>query len=148
MKRIVVLNWLHVGSLPLGLPLFAAAGCSVSAAPGAPAAGPPAAGCAQDDSVSCQGNATGYSCNGADSPDADDPSLACSDGLESGGVTEYCCVIFSDTSCQVDSTVQGCAWPSYGFSCTGTDSPDEADGSLTCSSPTSAGGLLLYCCTN
>jgi hypothetical protein len=44
--------------------------------------------------------------------------------------------------------VQGCAGDSFGFSCTGSDTPDEADSSLTCSTATPASGALLYCCTH
>jgi hypothetical protein len=112
---------------------------------------PPAAGCAQDSSVvGCGSPSTGYSCGNGESPDQSDPSLVCSVGTVSGdGLTLYCCIQFTSSSCSADPSVQGCVGDSFGFSCTGTDTPDEADSSLTCSSSTpGANGALLYCCTD
>jgi hypothetical protein len=43
--------------------------------------------------------------------------------------------------------VQGCTGNSYGFSCSGSAIPSQADTSLTCSAGVPGnGGLTLYCC--
>ncbi|HEX3769526.1 MAG TPA: hypothetical protein VHV30_01620 [Polyangiaceae bacterium] len=104
--------------------------------------------CAQDSSVAgCVGPATGYSCGNGETPDENDSSLVCSDGTPGdSGFTLYCCVQFTSSTCQPDTTVQGCEGSSIGFSCTGTDTPDEADSSLNCSDGTPSGNELLYCC--
>jgi len=124
--------------------LVGAAGCSASVTP------PPPSGssCAPDDTVPCAGG-SGYSCTGGDTPDEADSTLLCSDGVDGPDGTQYCCASFgtATTTCQQDPTVDSCEPPSIGFSCTGTDSPDEADSSLTCSTgvPGNAGSTL-YCC--
>ncbi len=124
-----------------------ATGCSVNTNNPAPPAPVVAGGCAQDPSVSgCAGNSTGFSCTGGQPPS--DPSLACSVGTPAAGATLYCCVDFSSTTCAPDQSVQGCTGFSFGFSCTGSDRPDEADSSLVCSRPSPGNGALLYCCTD
>jgi hypothetical protein len=110
---------------------------------------PAVVGCAQDDSVQgCTNGAFGYSCGNGESPDQSNSSLDCSDGLvdSSSGLTDYCCIDFTSTTCSPDSSVDSCQGESFGFSCTGTDSPDEADSSLTCSNGVVTGSLTLYCC--
>jgi hypothetical protein len=121
-------------------------GCTASAQVAPP---PPSSGCAQDDAVvGCGSPSNGFSCGNGDSPDQTDSSLVCSDGTPSnGGLILYCCIQFTSSSCVADPSVQGCAGDSFGFSCTGSDTPDDADSSLNCSSPTPASGALLYCCT-
>jgi hypothetical protein len=48
-----------------------------------------------------------------------------------------------------DSTVQGCQAGSFGFSCHGLTTPQQADSSLNCSSGTAdSNGETLYCCTD
>jgi hypothetical protein len=109
----------------------------------------PATGCQPDSSVAgCDSPSNGFSCDTTDSPEQTDSSLVCSAGTPSGGLILYCCIQFTSSSCSADPTVQGCTGDSFGFSCTGTDTPDEADPSLNCSSATPAGGALLYCCTD
>lgn len=50
-------------------------------------------------------------------------------------------------TCSRDSTVVGCVGAAAGYSCSGTESPDETDDSLTCSVGTdNNAGLTLYCC--
>lgn len=109
--------------------------------------------CHYDNSVTARcGSATGYSCTGGQTPYSADPNLVCSEGATGrGGETEYCC--YTQTSaapatstCTQDATVTGCQLPSYGFSCTGSDTPDEDYSNLTCSTPTSGSGATLYCC--
>jgi len=122
-------------------------GCTANAEVAPP---PPVVGCAQDSSVGgCRSPANGFSCGNGESPAQSDSSLDCSVGTESGdGLTLYCCIQFTSSTCAPDPSVQGCLGDSFGFSCTGTDTPDEADPSLNCSSPTGASGALLYCCTD
>jgi hypothetical protein len=124
---------------------FGAAACSANTSPEAPAG--QVEGCGQDSTVSCDQGA-GYSCTGNDTPEDTDSSLACSDGVEVDGATLYCCVTFASSTCMPDDTVVGCTGYSYGFSCTGSDTPDQADSTLDCSQPTQANGALLYCCTD
>ncbi len=108
--------------------------------------------CAQDDTVSgCDSPSIGYSCTGNDTPDQDDSSLICSYGITgNAGSTLYCClptdVAFS--SCTQDDSVDCSdnAGPTFGFTCTGTDTPEDADPSLTCSDATPVNGALTYCC--
>jgi hypothetical protein len=106
--------------------------------------------CAPDDTVAgCSSNSSGYSCGADDTPDQTDPSLLCSTPtIDSNGDSLYCCIKFVSGSCAEDSSVAGCSGDSFGFSCTSTDTPDEADSSLNCSSPTISGGEALYCCTD
>lgn len=105
--------------------------------------------CAQDGTVSCTGGAAGYACTGTDTPDQSDSSLVCSIATPASGEYLYCCFRYSSSSCSQDSSVQGCQAGSYGFSCTGSGTPDQADASLTCSSgtPDPNTGDMLYCCT-
>jgi hypothetical protein len=106
--------------------------------------------CATDTSVTCTGNAVGYQCTSSDSPDQEDSTLNCSTGTPDGSNTDYCCIpLTSGVTCAADSSVSGCQAGSYGFSCTGTDTPDQDDSSLTCSTGTpGTGGETLYCCTD
>lgn len=126
--------------------LVGGAGCSVTTTPDS--SGPT---CGPDSTVACPG-ATGYSCTGGDSPDQSDPGLICSQGKNgNAGSTIYCCAAaFSGTnSCGEDSTVSGCEPPSIGFSCTGSDAPDDPEGdpTLNCSAGVPGNNnSTLYCC--
>jgi hypothetical protein len=141
---------MSVGTMLRGACLFllvAGVGCTVTATPGAPA---PGSTCEPDAvvSMSCTGG-NGYSCTGSDTPDQADPTLICSAGEPlSGDETGYCCVtaFASTVTCAPDSTVMGCASPSIGFSCTGTDTPDDGDMTLICSCGVISGSSTLYCC--
>ena len=109
--------------------------------------------CVADASVAgCTGGSYGYSCTGSDTPAQGNPSLSCSDPAEAkDGSLLYCCIGFSDTagSCEPDATVAGCSGNSYGFSCTGSDRPEQSRSSLTCSTAIAgANNELLYCCSN
>jgi hypothetical protein len=105
--------------------------------------------CMQDSTVTCTGNAQGWSCTGSDTPDQDQSGLVCSTGTAGSGNTEYCCISYSSSTCMQDSTVQGCQGGSYGFSCTGSDTPEQSDSSLNCSTGTAgSNGETLYCCTD
>jgi hypothetical protein len=108
--------------------------------------------CSYDASVpGCVTGAVGYSCAvGATPPDGNDPSLVCSVPTTSNNVDLYCCytnTITTAGTCAQDPTVQGCVPGSYGFSCTGTDTPDMDYSGITCSTPTPGPGANLYCCT-
>jgi hypothetical protein len=105
--------------------------------------------CMQDQTVTCTGSAQGWSCTGSDTPDQDQTGLVCSTGTAGNGDTQYCCIPFTSTTCMQDSTVQGCQAGSYGFSCTGTDTPSQNDSSLDCSTGTAGNnGETLYCCSD
>jgi hypothetical protein len=105
--------------------------------------------CSLHDAVpGCTGNATGWSCTGADTPAQNDASFACSTGTPGGGGTLYCCVALTSSSCKGDASVAGCAAQSFGFSCTGADTPSQANASLQCGAGTPSAGATLYCCTN
>jgi hypothetical protein len=133
-----------------GLAVFglAGVGCTATATAGPAGPAPPASsGCAPDSSVACTGGGGGFSCAEGDVPSDSDPSLACSVGVVTSGEALYCCVAFTSSSCRPDETVQGCTGYSYGFSCTGNDSPDQTDSSLVCSQPSQGNDALLYCCT-
>ncbi len=115
--------------------------------------------CGPDSSVSCSGSATGYSCNAGDPPpDANDSSLVCSEPTSAGDLDTYCCysyTVASGSTCEQDDTVSsGCQPGSYGFSCTGSDTPDQDFGSnLNCSGATAGtdaqgASASLYCCTD
>jgi hypothetical protein len=50
-------------------------------------------------------------------------------------------------TCSPDSSVVGCVGTASGYSCSGTEGPDETDTSLNCSQGTASNtGLTLYCC--
>ena len=117
--------------------------------------------CQGDSSVSCAGGADGYSCAAGDNPpDSVDSSLVCSVPTTVGTEDTYCCytntvTASSSATCVQDPSVtQNCSGDSFGFSCTGSDTPDEDFGSnLNCSQPvsgTDASGnaASLYCCTD
>ena len=110
--------------------------------------------CSFDASVpGCVAGTVGYSCaGGAPPPDAADPSLVCSVPTISGPDDLYCCytttlVATTTPTCTQDFTVAGCPPGSYGFSCTGADTPEQDYSNLTCSAPTPTAGADLYCCT-
>jgi hypothetical protein len=104
--------------------------------------------CAADSNVTgCQAGSSGYSCTGVDTPAQSDSSLVCSEGAPGNGNTEYCCVTWTSSTCVQDSSVQGCPYPSVGFSCNGSSIPSQIDSSLTCGMGTAGNnGLTLYCC--
>jgi hypothetical protein len=97
----------------------------------------------------------GYSCTSTDAPDDSDPTIECSIGVadpSASGTTDYCCLIgetFAAGTCAQDDTVGDCTTPgSYGFSCAGTDTPDQTDATLTCSAgvPDADGTSTDFCC--
>jgi hypothetical protein len=113
-----------------------------------PPPGPPAA-CTPDPAVAdCNGGSLGYTCAG-DRPDRGDTNLVCSDGEPAAnGMTSYCCAPYGQywSDCTVDTGIAGCEGSSFGFKCTGPETPSQADASLACSAGVPSGGDLLYCC--
>ena len=107
--------------------------------------------CVVDTLAGCSDGSTGYSCTLGDLPSFNDPSLACSAAVAGPNGDElYCCLGFSGStgSCAPDSNVSGCSSGSYGYSCSSTDTPDQSQTSLTCSSSTPGpDGALLFCCS-
>lgn len=112
-------------------------------------AGPIESDCTVDTSITTCGDTTAYTCTNDLLPTDVDPTLACGEGVpgDAAGTSSYCCFQFESTTCEPDPNVAGCTDDSYGFSCTSTDSPEDEDGSLSCSDPVRQGGLTLYCCT-
>jgi len=112
-----------------------------------PTSGDIPSGCSADSTLTCDVDALGISCPSGTSPD--DPTLICSDPSPSAdGTTDgFCCLtwVTSGTTCSPDATVTGCDYPSYGFSCTGSDTPDTEDASLTCSADQGTG---TFCCVD
>jgi hypothetical protein len=107
-------------------------------------------GCTPDPTVEgCSGSA-GFSCSTNIAPDQADPTLVCSNGVPGGrGLILYCCVPFQSTSCAPDPTVRDCPGSSIGFSCTGSQTPEDADPNLVCGPGTVGNaGALLYCCSD
>jgi hypothetical protein len=109
--------------------------------------------CAADASVAgCSGGSYGFSCTSSDTPTQGNPALDCSTPVAGqNGSSLYCCIGFSGAtgSCMADSSVVGCAGSSFGFSCTSTDTPDQTQTSLVCSTATAGpNNELLYCCSN
>ena len=134
--------WIRRTSFALA---FAITGCTVSSTSDT---------CSSDSTVArCTQGSTGFSCTGAATPDQTNSAWLCSKGTPDGsGSTLFCCVNFgpatSVTTCKPDLTVSNCPGTAQGYSCTGVESPDQSDGSLSCGPGTSgSGGSTSYCCT-
>jgi hypothetical protein len=141
------------------------AGCTASASVSTTPPAPPAdvGMCTPDSSVDCASGTTGYSCpSGSDAPDQTDTTLVCSVPVSANGADEYCCytntITASGSTCEQDPSVGGCmpdsaGNPSYGFSCTGADTPDMDYSNISCSSGTTGqmdaqgDAATTYCCT-
>jgi hypothetical protein len=124
-----------IRSASLLLFVAAASGCNVTVTSDT---------CTADSAVLCGGGTTGYSCTGNAVP-----NLACSDGIVDGDLTDFCCdtgAVVIPADCKYDTSVVGCGYGSFGFSCSGGGNPEDTDPSLTCSQPVSSGADLLYCC--
>jgi hypothetical protein len=106
-------------------------------------------GCQDDPGLACDVDALGISCPAGTSPDSS--TFVCSDPVANGNLDSYCCIVWSGSTCAEDPNVtSSCGDPAFGFSCTGTDSPDQTDPTLICSDPTTdpTTGDSLYCCTD
>jgi hypothetical protein len=117
-------------------PLPVPAACAASAA-GHPACGP---------------GLVGYSCAGSARPDE---NAEFADGVPEGFVCTdagkvendregYCCTQ-SLTPCAYDP-VAGCAAPTYGYECRGSDRPEAFDPTLFCGEGLAKDDLIVYCC--
>jgi hypothetical protein len=106
--------------------------------------------CVADLSLSCDPGTDGVDCPAGRNPEMDLPGYLCSNpSPQSDGTDGYCCATgFSGSTCMQNSSVPGCVYPTIGFSCTGSDTPDMADPSLTCSAPVTdpTTGDPMYCC--
>ncbi|HLK37703.1 MAG TPA: hypothetical protein VKU41_13175 [Polyangiaceae bacterium] len=107
--------------------------------------------CSADPTVTgCIGSSQGYSCTGSATPD--ETVLNCSSGvLGNAGSTTYCCLPAGATSgtCAPDPTVTTCATGLAGYSCKGSDTPQQSDSTLTCGAATAGNaGSSLYCCSS
>jgi hypothetical protein len=98
----------------------------------------------------CDPGTDGVDCTGGANPEGDFPGYLCSTpSPQADGTDGYCCAVgFTGSTCTQNFAVQGCVYPSVGFSCAGTDVPDESDPSLTCSAGVADPntGDTLYCC--
>jgi hypothetical protein len=126
-----------------GLALLVGAGaCSTSSSDGGST-------CAEDDSISCASGTTGYSCAEGDvRPEATDSSLICSEPLTVNGEDTYCCYTATEVSggtCSEDFSIQCSGEDEYGFSCSGSDMPQNDYPNLA-SCDTEDNGAT-YCCT-
>jgi hypothetical protein len=111
--------------------------------------------CAHDTGAGCVLPNVGYSCMGADRPEAFDSTLFCGTGLRQNGLINYCCGAMSAQVCSANSTVV-CPEGTNGWSCTGPQIPGEADlgvdqsradSPLVCSvAANPAPGQSTYCC--
>jgi hypothetical protein len=115
-----------------------------------PPAGPPMSCTTNPAVVGCTGGSVGYTCAG-DRPDDGDTNLVCNDGTPgAAGMTIYCCAPYGQywSDCTVDTSIAGCVGDSFGFKCSGPESPAEADTTLACSAGTASGKGTLYCCNS
>jgi hypothetical protein len=117
---------------------------------------PPGGSCVQDTEVpGCQPGRFGIACYGPDTPDEDYPPLTCPDlgvpGVSAEGysATLYCCDF---RSCVPTLAVPGCQEGRFGFSCSGSDTPEGYYTGMHCPDPgfsgVSATGkpVTQYCC--
>ena len=123
--------------------------------------------CTKDTNVSCASGTTGFECTGPGLPNegelgidesrSDAPLLCTVPTSMNNGVIAYCCFTPTDepvdSTCLQDQGVAGCASGSYGFACTGTDTPDEDYPRMTCPQGGGRGvdengvSATLFCCT-
>ncbi len=95
---------------------------------------------------------TGCSCDTGTTPDDDDPTRVCGDGVTDGTSDNFCCFDsgFTAGSCTPSQgTTDQCAEGTYGFECaTGDTDPASQDSSLSaCSVPVGDSDTSFYCCT-
>jgi hypothetical protein len=106
--------------------------------------------CTSDPTLQCDPGTDGVQCLAGGNPDANFPGYVCSDPTaQPDGTDAFCCATgFNGSTCGHDESVQGCPYPSVGFSCSGSDTPDQADANLICSTPTQDPNTndQLFCC--
>jgi hypothetical protein len=107
-------------------------------------------GCVVDATIACEPGTDGVDCAQGGNPEANFPGYVCSaPGPQPDGTDGYCCATgFTASTCATDTSIPGCGFPSVGFSCAGSDTPTDADPSLTCSAGVvdQATGDTLFCC--
>ena len=153
------------GSCLLGLMVWLAAACSSSSTPsgassggassgGAGSGGGPSTGGANagtctpgSATLTCNANSVPYSCTGSAQPSQLKPPVDCLVGFTPlNGVSAHCCIVGpQQTTCGGDPSVS-CAAPRMGYSCTGADTPAQADQKLTCITGATSNGKTAYCC--
>ncbi len=92
--------------------------------------------------ASCIQNCSNGASTNADSEWSAWQTCACADCTAQ---CEQCSTSTGTVTCDADDTVI-CGNDGNGFSCTGTDTPDEDGLATTCSTPTPGTGATLYCC--
>jgi hypothetical protein len=99
--------------------------------------------CAADGAVNCQGQGDGYTCSGNDTPEDDFSGVQCGAPVTTSlGSASYCCT----TMCQPDGSID-CSGNGIGFSCTGSESPDQDFTGLSCGDgATENSGVVTFCC--
>jgi hypothetical protein len=122
--------------------------------------------CAKDTNLGCANGTTGFRCTGpglptegelgVDESRSDAPLLCNVPTAAPNGVNDFCCYTPTDepagATCLQDQSVPGCAGPSYGFACGGSDTPDEDYPRMACSEAAVRGldtegvAASLYCC--
>ncbi len=96
----------------------------------------------------CSGQ--GFSCTNGAQPTDTNSSLVCGEGDAAGNTVEnFCCITFTKsigTSCNFDpSTI--CTTGTYGITCSGNDTPQAADSSISCKTGATNDDNTAFCCT-
>jgi len=131
-------------------------GCSttVTTTPAASGGEVTPSGCTPDDSVDCSSGGDGWTCPAGNNPQQDETGLACSVPQEDGANDDFCCIVWTSTTCTPVDTSFGsgssfvCSFNSYGYQCVSGDDPSSLDSSLTnCTSAPDPDGVHEdFCC--
>jgi hypothetical protein len=114
-------------------------------------AGPTGVTCNVVYTLPCGPGTLDVDCQPSDDPLALLGTYGCSaPAPQANGTVGYCCAPLSSVSkCKSTTTVAGCAYPSIGYTCAGTDRPDAISPKLLCSqgvADPSIKGNTEYCC--
>jgi len=94
------------------------------------------------------GSKYAFYCKGKAKPPDTEPALVCDPGQPAlNDQTAYCCGASSSppaSTCMRDDTLP-CDMAT-GYSCTGSDTPSDANHQLNCGTPAMNGGKTSYCC--
>jgi hypothetical protein len=114
--------------------------------------------CAYDPVAACDPSFFGVECRGSNRPEAENPRLACGQGVRRGALIDYCCSGQPRTAACVQSDSVVCSSRLMGWTCQGDSLPrgeqlganrSRADlYGLLCPVPTPAGNAAYndYCC--
>jgi hypothetical protein len=127
---------------------FLAACALVSAACSSSSSAPSTTACSGATVSGCSGQ--GFSCTNGAEPTDTNSSLVCGAGASAAtGTANFCCITFTKsagTSCNFDpSTI--CTTGTYGITCGGNDTPQQADTSLSCKAGATNDDNTAFCCT-